>query len=53
MSRDNTVCTGCYRSLAEIAKWSGLSDAEKIEIIAAAEQRRMTSAGQHYFEELP
>jgi predicted Fe-S protein YdhL (DUF1289 family) len=53
VSRDNAVCTGCYRSLAEIAKWSGLSDAEKMQIIAAAAQRRTNLTGQQYSEELP
>jgi uncharacterized protein len=33
-------CVGCYRTLAEIAQWSRLTDDEKIRILAALEQRR-------------
>jgi predicted Fe-S protein YdhL (DUF1289 family) len=42
MSADKTVCTGCHRSLSEIANWRHLSDAEKIRVIAAARERRDT-----------
>lgn len=42
MSADKTVCTGCLRSLAEIANWRDLTDAEKIRVIAAAQARRDT-----------
>jgi predicted Fe-S protein YdhL (DUF1289 family) len=40
MSEDKTVCTGCHRSLSEIASWRHLTDAEKIRVIAAAWERR-------------
>jgi len=40
MSADKTVCTGCHRSLTEIANWRHLTDAEKILVIAAAQERR-------------
>jgi predicted Fe-S protein YdhL (DUF1289 family) len=40
MSGDKTVCTGCHRSLHEIAGWSRLTDTEKIRVVAAARARR-------------
>jgi predicted Fe-S protein YdhL (DUF1289 family) len=40
MSEDKTVCTGCHRSLSEIANWRHLTDVEKIRVIAAAQARR-------------
>ena len=40
MSEDKTVCTGCHRSLSEIANWCNLADVEKIRVIAAARARR-------------
>jgi len=42
MSADKTVCTGCHRSLTEIANWRHLTDAEKLRVIAAAQERRDT-----------
>ena len=33
-------CQGCWRTLAEIAAWSGTDDAEKRRILAAVEERR-------------
>jgi hypothetical protein len=42
MSPNSTVCTGCYRSLSEIANWSRLTDSEKIRVIAAAQERRVS-----------
>jgi uncharacterized protein len=40
MSEDKTLCTGCFRSLSEIANWSQFTDSEKIQVIAAARERR-------------
>lgn len=40
MSEDQAVCTGCHRSLFEIANWRGFTDTEKIRVIAAAQKRR-------------
>ena len=37
-------CTGCGRSLDEIAAWSGASDAEKRAIVARAELRKAVSS---------
>ncbi|HZF24887.1 MAG TPA: DUF1289 domain-containing protein [Steroidobacteraceae bacterium] len=33
-------CTGCLRSLAEIACWSSLSKAERWQVLEAVEERR-------------
>ncbi len=30
----SSLCLGCYRTLSEIAGWSGFSDAERAEIMA-------------------
>ncbi|MBI3525448.1 MAG: DUF1289 domain-containing protein [Betaproteobacteria bacterium] len=38
------LCQGCLRTLAEIAAWSGIDDAEKCRILAAVEQRRAVHA---------
>ena len=53
MSEDKTVCTGCYRSLAEIANWRHLTDAEKIRVIAAAQARRTASEYKTTIEQIP
>ena len=53
MSEDKTVCTGCHRSLSEIANWKHLTDAEKIRVIAAAQERRATAEGKLTFEQIP
>lgn len=37
---DNDICVGCYRSLAEITRWGSVNERGKLEILAAAEQRR-------------
>lgn len=42
LSEDKAVCAGCQRSLSEIANWRHLTDAEKIRVIAAAQERRDT-----------
>jgi uncharacterized protein len=42
MSEDGTLCIGCHRSLSEIANWSHLTDAEKIRVIAAVQERQAT-----------
>lgn len=31
----SSLCLGCYRTLSEIAGWSGFSDIERAEIMAA------------------
>lgn len=36
-------CEGCFRTIEEITSWSQASDQEKHDILAAAEQRRVTA----------
>lgn len=40
MSDDGGYCTGCLRSIDEIAAWSGASDAFKREVWQALVERR-------------
>jgi hypothetical protein len=37
---ESSLCLGCFRTLAEIASWSRLSDAERDTIMAALPSRR-------------
>jgi predicted Fe-S protein YdhL (DUF1289 family) len=39
---DNTtgLCKGCFRTLEEIAGWSGFSDEQRLEVIAKLRERR-------------
>jgi predicted Fe-S protein YdhL (DUF1289 family) len=53
MSEDKTVCTGCHRSLSEIANWRHLTDAEKIRVAAAVQARRATAEIKTTFEQIP
>lgn len=34
------VCEGCYRTLDEIARWGGASEADKREILARIARRK-------------
>jgi predicted Fe-S protein YdhL (DUF1289 family) len=43
MAEDQSVCSGCHRSLAEIANWRHLSDAEKLQVLAAGQARQRAS----------
>lgn len=36
---DTDLCRGCARTLDEIARWSGMSDAEKRAVLAALPAR--------------
>lgn len=36
----NQLCLGCYRTLAEIAKWGSLGDAEHQQILAKIPGRK-------------
>lgn len=36
---EQDICTGCQRSGQEITRWTRISDAEKLEILALCEQR--------------
>jgi predicted Fe-S protein YdhL (DUF1289 family) len=44
MDDADLFCLGCFRTLDEIASWSGLSDAEKEPIWLALEQRRQDAS---------
>lgn len=37
---DSGLCLGCYRTLAEVAGWTQLSDAERADIMAGLPERR-------------
>ncbi len=39
---NDDICSGCYRSLNEIALWSGYSDQDKLRILENTEQRKMS-----------
>ena len=36
---EDDICTGCYRSAAEISEWTQLPDEQKLAVIAAADRR--------------
>jgi predicted Fe-S protein YdhL (DUF1289 family) len=38
---ESGLCVGCQRTLAEVAGWTRLSDAERAEIMAALPARRI------------
>ncbi|MES2674397.1 MAG: DUF1289 domain-containing protein [Pseudomonadota bacterium] len=38
----NNICTGCYRSLEEIAQWRDASDSEKNAILDRAKERKQS-----------
>jgi len=40
MNADTGLCVGCFRSLDEIARWSGLDDAGKARVLDAVASRR-------------
>lgn len=44
MDAENALCVGCYRTLDEIARWSGASDDAKRLILAAVAKRRAGQA---------
>lgn len=37
---ESGLCLGCYRTLAEIARWGALSDAERARLMAELPSRR-------------
>jgi hypothetical protein len=43
MDAASGLCTGCGRTLDEIARWGGMSDRERREIMLALPQRRKTA----------
>jgi len=48
MDPANGLCSGCGRTLDEIARWGGMSEAERAAIMATLPQRlRATDKGMH------
>ncbi|MBI3677160.1 MAG: DUF1289 domain-containing protein [Proteobacteria bacterium] len=43
MDAASGLCTGCGRSLDEIARWGGMSDRERAEIMRVLPQRTRSS----------
>jgi len=41
---ENGFCRGCYRTLSEIAEWSELSNAAKLEVCEKLEERKPQTA---------
>lgn len=39
---ERDVCVGCFRTRDEIARWMHMSDLEKLSVIAALKNRRLT-----------
>jgi hypothetical protein len=44
MDAAGRYCLGCWRTLAEIGAWSGMSEAEQREVVAQLEARRLAAA---------
>ena len=40
LDSENRLCLGCFRSIDEISLWSRISNDERLNILAAARQRR-------------
>jgi predicted Fe-S protein YdhL (DUF1289 family) len=40
MDETSGLCAGCFRDIAEIAGWSGFSDAERLQVLARIDKRR-------------
>jgi uncharacterized protein len=40
MSPESGLCTGCLRTLDEIARWSAMSDAEREQVFLLLEKRK-------------
>jgi len=47
------VCIGCCRTLDEIARWSGMSDAEREHVLSLLPDRRTILAGDSSTMETP
>ena len=46
MNAANGLCTGCWRTLDEIAAWSRLADTARSAILTAVQQRRQNQPPQ-------
>jgi predicted Fe-S protein YdhL (DUF1289 family) len=42
ISDDTGLCEGCWRSIQEIAGWSAMDDARRLQVLAAVAARRST-----------
>ena len=40
MDAENRYCLGCKRTLGEVARWSGMNDAERAAVMAQLPERR-------------
>jgi predicted Fe-S protein YdhL (DUF1289 family) len=47
MDPDTGLCRGCARTLDEIARWGGMSDDERSEVLVKLVQRRRTQVLAH------
>lgn len=45
MDEQAGICQGCYRTLAEIATWSRISNEDRWDIVQQLRERRQTLAG--------
>ena len=43
MDPASQLCSGCFRSLEEIAGWAAASDAERVAILARVTHRRLAA----------
>jgi len=44
MNPDTELCRGCFRTLDEIARWGGMSDAERERVLAELPGRSRAAA---------
>lgn len=40
MDKTTGLCSGCFRTLDEIARWASTDDSQRAEILAAVDRRR-------------
>jgi uncharacterized protein len=45
MDTDSGYCTGCWRTLGEIAAWPEYADSRRLEVLAAVKAREARAAG--------
>jgi predicted Fe-S protein YdhL (DUF1289 family) len=41
MDGDTGLCLGCFRTIEEIARWSGASHDQRLQVLVAVERRRV------------
>ncbi len=46
MDASSALCKGCWRSIEEIAAWSGISDAEKLKVWSRIKSRIRQAGGE-------